>query len=382
MFDGLTFGWRTAILLVAVGQIVVIATALPRALANRVANRTLAALLLVLAGIVTPWMIGFAGFYDRWRWLTFAPFAITLAVAPLLYFYVHALVTGTWPRRSTRHLWPAATQALYLTLGFLLPMPLKQDWADSTYDAVGMVTSFGTVIGLAVYGIAGLRLLTRYRGLIVSQRSDDHRYAARWLSRAITATLVLLPIWAAYTIWDAISPLGYSGLMGLYVAIAGFALYLAIEGWRHAGLAFPPIDSLTEAPMPTATRDWHAEGERWAATVIAARWHAEPELSLAMLARRLGTNTAYLSRALNEGLGVNFSAFVNGLRCEAVAARLDAGDPTDLLDLALEEGFGSKASFNRAFQARYGTSPSTWRRRVSLSKNARAIGEIEARAKA
>ena len=84
MLEGLVFGWRTAVLTVAVVQLLAIAAALSRPLANRAANRTLAALLVVLAGILMPWLIGFAGFYDRWRWLTFAPFQITLAVAPLL----------------------------------------------------------------------------------------------------------------------------------------------------------------------------------------------------------------------------------------------------------------------------------------------------------
>lgn len=88
MGNGLVFGWRTAVLAVAFGQLLLLATALARQTPNRPANRTLAALLVVLAGTITPWMIGFAGFYDRWRWLSFAPFAISLAIAPLAYLYL------------------------------------------------------------------------------------------------------------------------------------------------------------------------------------------------------------------------------------------------------------------------------------------------------
>jgi AraC-like DNA-binding protein len=155
--------------------------------------------------------------------------------------------------------------------------------------------------------------------------------------------------------------------MGLYVAIAVFALYLGIEGWRHAERPFPRIATLTIAPEPAA-RDWRAVGEGWAATIRAAGWAAEPDLSLPVVARRIGTNTGHLSRALNEGLGVNFSTFVARLRCESVAAALDTGSEVDLLTLALDAGFGSKASFNRAFQAAYGVAPSDYRRRVSKSE--------------
>ena len=80
-------------------------------LRNRIANRTLAALLLVLAGIATPWMIGFAGFYDRWQGLSFVPFSLPLAVPPLLWLFAQALTRGRWPPRGAWHLAPALVQA-------------------------------------------------------------------------------------------------------------------------------------------------------------------------------------------------------------------------------------------------------------------------------
>ena len=260
--EGLVFGWRSATLTVVIVQLLMLAAALTRPLANRVANRTLAALLVVLAGIVTPWAIGFAGLYDRWRWLTFAPFQITLAVAPLLWLYATALTTGRWPARGWRHLMPAGVQFAYLFASFLLPLPLKDRWADISYAAVGRTTDLLTVVGLAVYGLAGLRLLRRYRILLADQRSDDARFAGRWLARALVAAALLLPIWAGYVSWDAVDPLGYKGLMGQYLAIAAFALFLGIEGWRHAALPFPHLAAVVPEPAPR--RDWRAQGEAWA----------------------------------------------------------------------------------------------------------------------
>lgn len=367
MVDGLTFGWRTAVLTIAAVQVLAIAIGLTRVLANRVANHTLAMLLIVLVGILMPWLIGFAGFYDRWRWLTFAPFQITLAVAPLIWLYAHALVTGHWPPRGWRHLLPAAVQACFLTASFLLPMPIKARWSGIVHQPYSIIADLATIAGLACYGVAGLRLLHRYRTLLAGQRSDDHRFAARWLSRAMAATLVLLPVWAGYGLWDAIAPIGYVGLMGLYVAIAAFALYIGIEGWRHAALAFPRLDALA-IPETAPPRDWRGQAEQWAAKVAAERWHCDPDLSLAVLAQRLGTNTNHLSRAVNEGLGVNFSSFIGRLRAETVAAALRDGSKAGLLDLALEAGFSSKASFNRAFLTTFGQTPSAYRRHVAKAE--------------
>ena len=327
----------------------------------------MAFLLMVLAAIITPWMIGFAGFYDKWRWLTFAPFQITLAVAPLFWFYVHALVNGQWPNCVLRHLSPAILQFAFLGGSFLLPVPFKWQWADMVSFPFNLIVSIGLIAGLCFYGLRCLELLTAYRKALSDGRSDDHRYASRWLTTALAALSTLFLIWTLYLIWDVFDPLGYRGLMGLYLAIAAFALFLGIEAWRHAALRFPSITELRPAiDNLTAAKDWKALGASWAAKVRQEGWDQDPELSLPLLARRLGTNTGHLSRAINEGLGINFSTFVNDLRSHRVAAMIDAGRADDLFDLALEAGFSSKASFNRAFAASLGTTPSAYRARLKL----------------
>lgn len=364
----LAFGWRTALLLVAFLQLLSIAAALTRLLENRTSNRTLAALLVVLAGIITPWMIGFAGFYDRWQWLSFVPVAITLAVAPLFWLYVHALLEGRWPERGAWHLAPGLVQFAYLAACFiLLPLPVKDAWLGLQAPVYNALTGLGVMIGLAAYGRASLALITRYRTNLPQQVADEHRYALGWLGQALAALFILLAVWTLFSVWDLIAPLGYRGFMGLYVAIAAIALFLGVQGLRHADRRFP-MPALP--PVETASeRDWAALGREWAATTRAGRWHTDPDLSLALLARRLGTNTGYLSRALNEGLGVNFSTFINRLRCETVGEALARGRGEDLLDLAIEAGFSSKASFNRAFRAEYGCTPSEYRARVGVSKS-------------
>ena len=150
MDDDLDFGWRTAILAVAFVQLLLLAVALVPPLRNRVANRTLAVLLIILAGMITPWMIGFAGFYDKWRELSFLPVAISMAIAPLSYLYVHSLVTGRWPARGWRHLMPAAVQFAYLAAAFaLLRQPMKNEWLATSSLPYDMFVGVGVIGGLA-----------------------------------------------------------------------------------------------------------------------------------------------------------------------------------------------------------------------------------------
>lgn len=367
MLEGLSFGWRTAVLSVAAVQLLILALALGRTLANRVANQTLAVLLGTMTAIFIPWLIGFAGFYDRWLWLTFAPFQITFAVAPLGWLYLCALTEGSWPKRGWRHLLPAFAQFTYLTICFLLPLDAKLAWSERSTPSYAVMNGLVLLGQIGWYAMASLKRLRAYRHLLGDHVADEHRFAVRWLGGAFAALGGLFAVWTAYLITDLFTPLGYGALMGLYLAIAGCALYLGIEGWRHAALGFPRLSDLAVEPAPEA-RDWVTQGRQWAQLIREKGWARDPDLTLASLARQLGTNTGYLSRAINTGLGTNFAGFIAGLRAEAVAARLDAGDRQDLLAIALDEGFGSKASFNRTFAAVLGQPPSSYRRKVSKAE--------------
>lgn len=362
----LYIGWRTALLGLAVVQMLALAVAVAGRPENRVANRMLAAFLVALGGFVTPYAIGFAGAYDAWRWLTFAPFSITLALPPLLFGYTQALVSGRMPPRFALHMIVPGIQLAYFLIAFALPPDAKWAWYTGPHGSViGPIFQVAFMASLAAYAVASVRLLRRYRTGLAEQRSDDDRFAAGWLTRVIIALAAVLALYAGFTLWDFISGgIDFFQETGLYLAVSAIGLYLGVEGWRHAALRFPTVQP-AGMPETRAEPDWVALAADYDARLRAEGWAREPDLSLPIVARRLATNTGRVSRAINQGLGVNFSAWINGVRAEAVAAALDVGSTEDLLTLAFDAGFSSKASFNRAFQTRFGVAPSRYRRRVS-----------------
>lgn len=90
--------------------------------------------------------------------------------------------------------------------------------------------------------------------------------------------------------------------------------------------------------------------------------YLDPSLTLRHLAEQLNLPPNHLSQLLNEGMGENFSEFVNRHRLEAFKSQ--ALDPRNrnltLLALALDSGFNSKTTFNTYFKKRMGTTPRTW----------------------
>ena len=323
------------------------------------AQRSLSALLIVLCGMLTPFAIGYAGFYDRWPWLSFAPFAVPLAMGPLLYAHLNAMI---FDRPISR--WHAAlpmAQFGYQAIAFCLPLDLRgafdrqlqRPWLDPILAALLLASMIG-------YAAAGFRALRRHRGWLLARRSD--LAAARRVRTVLIAYAAIVTVRTGYLIADAlIAPLSYFDMFGFYVVLAVVGNYLAIEGWRQ-------VDARPQPIVEPIERDWRPVAAGWMDQIEAQAGLRDPDLDLAELARRLGTNTAYLSRGLNEGLGLGFAEAINGLRVEHVAARLRDGTDGDILTLAIDAGFGSKATFNRAFKERFGVTPSAYRR-VSTDKN-------------
>jgi AraC-like DNA-binding protein len=77
------------------------------------------------------------------------------------------------------------------------------------------------------------------------------------------------------------------------------------------------------------------------------------------LAQATGSNTALISKVINKGFNQNFNDLVNTLRIDAFKAKVAAGESSKstLLGLALDCGFNSKATFNRAFKKQTGQTP-------------------------
>lgn len=362
----LTFGWRSALLGAAVVQCTALAIALARSPVARSAHRWLALAIGAIAGVILPYAIGFAGFYDAFRWLTFLPVAVPLAIGPCLYLYARTSNGEVNPRSAVLHLAPAGLQFAYSVLAFLLPMPEKWAWYVGGHRAwIAPAFELLTPISLAVYAVATWCAILSLRRRLAEQRSDDDRYGAAWLTRVLAGLMALVLLETGFWLWSALTGgIDYFQETGLFLGLAVVGIYLGVEGWRQSALGTPLLSVETQ-PDPRPVVDWTELAEEIQFRTREAQWWKDPALNLPRLARLMGTNTGRVSRAINLGLGVNFSAFVNGLRAEALAEALHDGRREDLTALAFEMGFASKASFNRAFKARFGVSPSRYRRDVS-----------------
>jgi AraC-like DNA-binding protein len=93
----------------------------------------------------------------------------------------------------------------------------------------------------------------------------------------------------------------------------------------------------------------------------------ETDLTVDNLARQLGLPAHQLRHLINQQLGFsNFSDFLNSYRIPWVCEQLADASKRHLpiLTLALEAGYGSIASFNRAFKTKMGITPTEYRDQI------------------
>ncbi|MGJ7508840.1 helix-turn-helix domain-containing protein [Variovorax sp. GT1P44] len=113
------------------------------------------------------------------------------------------------------------------------------------------------------------------------------------------------------------------------------------------------------------------------------RVYRESNLTIGVLAERMGMPEHKLRRLINQGLGHrNFTAFLNTYRL--ADARRWLADPeqadTPILTIAMDAGFQSLGPFNRAFKSNTGLTPSEFRRRgcaVTFATPAPGLAESE-----
>jgi YesN/AraC family two-component response regulator len=90
--------------------------------------------------------------------------------------------------------------------------------------------------------------------------------------------------------------------------------------------------------------------------------YLDPDVSIAQLARMLGTNEKYLSNAIKTGSGDNFKAFINQYRISSIKQRIEeailSGDSLTRFSMIGEEcGFKNESTFYRVFKEETGMAP-------------------------
>jgi AraC family transcriptional regulator len=89
--------------------------------------------------------------------------------------------------------------------------------------------------------------------------------------------------------------------------------------------------------------------------------HLDEPISLNAVAEVAYFSPFHFHRLFSAWMGETFGDYLRRRRIEVAAMRLAAQPRTRVLSIALSVGFGSAEAFTRAFNSRFGCSPTSWR---------------------
>lgn len=349
---------------------------------------------------ISPWMTGFAGWYDTQPYrdiLFYTPFQHLYFIGPVIYFYVQSLLNPSF-RFGKKEWLQLVPGLLYLLYSVVMVTTDKLVLGDYYFLASGVDPDFDTwyqltgFVSMLVYFLLAFRYYQLYRKLMVQVISYADSVLFQWVRNFLLAFLVMLTFRLLFFVLGEIVDLAYKGfwwyflffgILFYYIAITGYANSIETKvpfrtsgaGSRHTLLLLPPVSGQQEAitedaevisvePFLKKQTDEQLSGwkEKILQQMQVQKAYEDPELSLTTLARELKTNPAVISRTINQGFEQNFNDFVNQFRIDAVKKMLDKGEhkKQTLLGIAFDCGFNSKATFNRAFKKATGLSPMEW----------------------
>lgn len=363
-------GWRSALIFAVCLPIIISAVILMFRRSERRANIYLGLALIASVWSMGPQIIGFANAYSVWPGLTFFPFNAELIIPPLIYFHAHALMTKDTLGWRKYLLVPGLLALLYYLIAFLFLGDYQNKWDFSRTVHSPIVEPIIIIITLMMAIICLwliISLVRRYRSFLIETESAARDFDPVWLIWMFGLFSLAGLVWLSLGLIVLVNPgLSYVAAYPFELVVMMIFAALGFSAISHINEAFPKIVTVDHSPVQKdSKRNWSAEGETLKREVLSNAWYLEPRLSIRDVANRMATNETYVSRALNHGIGKSFNRFINEMRVDH-AKSLIKESSDNFLNIAMDSGFNSKATFNRVFRDISGETPSAFRKRTAL----------------
>lgn len=333
---------------------------------ERLSDKLLGFVLFFLAMEIQDYTFGFSGINVLWEELNGFPRSFSLAFAPTIYFYLKAQINRDFRfgRAQLLHYIPYAVYFLVSIVPFLMGQAAVSSFnAFANKIGLNWVLDISIWVSYIVYFYLSLKIYKEYRSWSETQFSDTETISFTWLRNFIYLIIAGEAFKFCWNMADIVmGNLPYEQDWWWHLLTVGIICYVSIKGYtqRQAQkLVFSEMSTLPETEKKNIESDldqWKPKIER---LFEEEKLFLEPELSLTEVANKLKTNTSVLSAAINQLFGKNFNDFVNEYRVEEfkTSIKKPENQHLSLLGIALDCGFNSKPTFNRAVKKFTGLSP-------------------------
>lgn len=349
----------------------------------------LAAFILLCSLYIAPFMCGYAGWYSKQPYreiLFFTPFQQLFLMPPILYFYIKSLLNPSFvfQKKDWLHLLPAILYLLYALVMWLTDTMVLDEYffyADERDRDLDLWYQIAGFLMMAYYLLRCLRLYARYRRNTYQMVSFAESILFSWVQRFLIVFLLLLLI---RILFFALNPewANFGAKYWYYLSFSILFYFISWTGYVHAVKTSMPFryafdvnqsaERLSPVVSPEAspieevsTKDESASDydkdlkEKIEDLMQAEKLFTNPRLTLFDVAQTVDSHPKKVSNVINKGFQMNFNDFVNRYRVQEVIRRIESKEDQikTLLGIALDSGFNSKSTFNRAFKKHTNRTP-------------------------
>jgi putative ABC transport system permease protein len=323
---------------------------------NQPANRWLAVLMTVVALWIIQLLaadINLAKYVPLWNRL---PLRFSLAIGPLLYFYVRQVTRPKYifRRKELLQFIPLLPELSVQVFAAVQSIHTGQ----AIYNKLNPVFQLLAFLSVVIYLYLCHVQIDRFYQKKQFRGGDRYRNELLWLHRLLAGIGILWLMWIPFTAVDYFYyhyELSVHYYYPLYFLLISMMIWIA--GVSH--LKTETIETVNAAVKPLLPANLKQKGSWLKIEVKEKGYYRDAELSLNSLAEKLGLHSHELSRIINTVFKKSFNDFINEYRVREVAFRMQnpSYNHITLLGMAYESGFNSESSFHRIFKQFTGKTP-------------------------
>lgn len=346
---------------------------------NKIQKRSLAFFIFILSYNGFETLNWSSELFSYFPFFELCSFILIFGLGPSIYLYVRSFRTVSstlknWPHFSV--LWLALFCRIWILMTWILQVNGKKGFVDVRVlnDWFCLIAEPLSVLVFTVYLILAIR---EYRNLASEHAQQDNREAGektmimRWLKTLLLVLVIFNLLWIA-TVSPFLAVLGDKKYYMIEIAAVIFVYWIGYAGYHRSRIIYVSQQKKTQSYFDNLEA---GEIERSVAalelTMEKDQLYLDPELNLNHLAAHLNMHPKMLSAVLNQVLQKGFSEYVNAWRVEAVKRMILDPDKQYLTitGIAFDCGFNSQPTFQRAFKAATGQTPSDYIRNAIQIQN-------------
>lgn len=349
----------------------------------------LCALTVLCLLYISLFMLGYAGWYTNditANILFYLPLQQLFLIGPVIYYYVLTLLNPSrgMASKDVYHFVPGIIYNIFILIVFMNDMVIESDYyfyedgmdmdLDPWYQWAGL-------FHMTSYLVVSLLHYNRYKKHTLNTLSFADELLYNWAQRFLFVFIVVLLLRVLFFVlnpeWGE-----FGSKYWYYLCFSILTLYLSFSGYVHIvqvesglkALRFNPISESLD--ISESIGDDFSENEKeesadeetstyrdlyksLVSVIEEEKLFLNPRLSVRDFTGVLSVHEKEISIAINSEAGMNFNDWVNKYRVDEVILRFEQGEGIThtVLGIAMDCGFNSKSTFNRAFKKKTGKTP-------------------------